>query len=77
MLESTITAKGQTTLPKGVRDLLGLRPGDRVRYLVSGGQVRLLRPRKVMTLCGSLRGDTAPERAAAAADDPAPERADR
>jgi AbrB family looped-hinge helix DNA binding protein len=53
--ESTVTAKGQTTLPKDVRDLLGLQPGDRIRYLVTGDSVRILRPRKAMSLCGALQ----------------------
>lgn len=60
MYESTVTAKGQTTLPKDVRDLLGLEPGDRIRYLVSGDTVRILRPRKAMSLCGSLKHDGPP-----------------
>ena len=34
MTESSITKKGQTTLPKSVREFLGLRAGDKVRYLV-------------------------------------------
>lgn len=55
MYESTVTAKGQTTLPKDVRDLLGLEPGDRIRYLVTGDTVRILRPRKAMSLCGALK----------------------
>lgn len=77
MLESTVSAKGQTMLPKDIRDLLGLRTGDRIRYLASGDQVRLVRPRKVMTLCGSLLGDTAPEGAEAAGDGRTPERTER
>lgn len=60
MYESTVTAKGQTTLPRDVRDLLGLAPGDRIRYLVSGDSVRILRPRKAMSLCGVLRRDGPP-----------------
>jgi AbrB family looped-hinge helix DNA binding protein len=60
MYESTITAKGQTTLPKDVRDLLGLEPGDRIRYLVAGDSVRILRPRKAMSLCGVLKREGAP-----------------
>ncbi|SEA35583.1 AbrB/MazE/SpoVT family DNA-binding domain-containing protein [Rubrimonas cliftonensis] len=55
MYESTVTAKGQTTLPKHVRDLLGLEAGDRIRYLVTGDTVRILRPRKAMSLCGALK----------------------
>jgi AbrB family looped-hinge helix DNA binding protein len=53
-LESTVTSKGQTTLPKEVRERLGLTPGAKVRYLVIGDEVRLVRPRKVMSLCGAL-----------------------
>ena len=60
MYESTVTAKGQTTLPKDVRDLLGLEPGDRIRYLVTGDTVRILRPRKAMSLCGALKHDGLP-----------------
>lgn len=60
MYESTVTAKGQTTLPKDVRDLLGLKPGDRIRYLVTGDTVRILRPRKAMSLCGALKHEGPP-----------------
>lgn len=60
MYESTVTAKGQTTLPKDVRDLLGLEPGDRIRYLVTGDTVRILRPRKAMSLCGALKHEGPP-----------------
>jgi AbrB family looped-hinge helix DNA binding protein len=39
---STITAKGQTTIPKKVRDRLGLRPGSRLDFeLLADGTVRL------------------------------------
>lgn len=55
MQESTVTTKGQTTLPRQVREALGLRPGDRVRYLMlDDGEVRLLRPRPVSGLSGVL-----------------------
>ena len=40
MQESTITTKGQTTLPRTVRTALGLAPGDRVRYVILDGEVR-------------------------------------
>lgn len=55
MQESTVTSRGQTTLPRAVREALGLRPGDRVRYLLlENGEVRLLRPRPVSSLAGLL-----------------------
>jgi AbrB family looped-hinge helix DNA binding protein len=31
---STITAKGQTTVPKEIRDRLKLKPGDKIEYVV-------------------------------------------
>jgi antitoxin PrlF len=38
-MTTTITAKGQVTLPKRVRDAVGLKPGDKVdvRATASGG----------------------------------------
>ena len=38
-MNTTITQKGQVTLPKQVRDAVGLKPGDRVevRATASGG----------------------------------------
>ena len=55
MHESTVTIKGQTTLPRPVRAALGLTPGDKLRYLIlDDGEVRLLRTRPVADLAGSL-----------------------
>ena len=36
---SKITAKGQLTMPKPVRDVLGVGEGDRVRFVVANGVV--------------------------------------
>lgn len=55
MLESSITKKGQTTLPKAVRNALGLQAGDRVRYILSDRQVRLLPVRPISRLYGVLQ----------------------
>ena len=53
--ESTVTVKGQTTLPKGVRVALNLSAGDRIRYIMlDGGEVRLLRVGSVRRLRGLL-----------------------
>jgi len=41
MLHSTITQKGQTTIPSEIRQLLGLKPGDVLAYAVEGGAVTL------------------------------------
>jgi len=34
--DATITEKGQTTVPKPVREALGVRNGDRIRFRVDG-----------------------------------------
>ncbi len=57
MIESTITKKGQTTLPKLVRETLGLQAGDRVRYVIADGEVRILPVRPISRLFGALRHD--------------------
>ncbi|MCY4143687.1 MAG: type II toxin-antitoxin system PrlF family antitoxin [Gammaproteobacteria bacterium] len=54
MIESTITKKGQTTLPKAVRESLGVQAGDRVRYIISDSEVRILPIRPVSRLFGVL-----------------------
>jgi antitoxin PrlF len=54
MQESTVTVKGQTTLPRDVRAALGLASGDRVRYVILDGEVRLMKARPVKELRGLL-----------------------
>ncbi len=51
-----MTSKGQITVPKDVRLRLGLKPGDRVRFIVEGdGRVRLLpAKRDISELVGIL-----------------------
>ena len=60
MLESTVTKKGQTTLPKAVRDTLGVQAGDRVRYVVLDDEVRILPVRPIGRLFGVLKHDGPP-----------------
>ena len=35
---ATVTDKGQVTLPKAIRDLLGIRPGSRIDFEVAADQ---------------------------------------
>ena len=37
-----IMAKGQITIPKDVRDVLGVSSGDRVSFIVEGNNVRMV-----------------------------------
>lgn len=39
MPNSTMTSKGQTTVPKEVREALDLKPGDRLTWQIKGGRV--------------------------------------
>lgn len=37
-----VMAKGQVTIPKDVRDVLGVASGDRVTFVVEGSTVRIV-----------------------------------
>lgn len=55
MIESSVTSRGQTTLPKVVRESLGLSAGDKVRYVICGQEVRILPVRPISRLFGMLK----------------------
>jgi AbrB family looped-hinge helix DNA binding protein len=56
-MESTLTIKGQLTIPKPIRDQLGLSPGDRVKFFVHpDGTVFLLPKAPVSRLRGMVKG---------------------
>ncbi len=40
-ISAKVTSKGQITLPKEIRELLGVGSGDSVRFEVEGGSVRV------------------------------------
>lgn len=37
-----VMSKGQVTIPKDVRDILGISSGDRVTFVVENGNVRII-----------------------------------
>lgn len=43
VLFSKVTAKSQTTVPREVRELLGVKPGDMLVYRIAKGKVTLAR----------------------------------
>jgi antitoxin PrlF len=52
----TISEKGQITVPKDVRDALGLHPGDRLLFDVESGDravVRKARPARLVEILAS------------------------
>ena len=61
MVESAVTSKGQTTLPKAVRQALGVVPGDRVRYVIfDNNEVRMLPVRPLSRLFGAFKHEGPP-----------------
>ena len=55
-MESAITVKGQATIPKAIREHLGLKPGDRVKFFVHpNGSVVLLPKLPASALRGMLK----------------------
>ena len=62
MATATVTSKGQITLPKEVRDHLGLKRGDRVDFSIDAeGNVQMrMAKRSVSELFGFLKRPEAP-----------------
>ena len=50
MVTATMTSKGQLTVPKEVRDRLGLKPGDKVELVLSGDHMVTMRKRRRLRL---------------------------
>jgi len=55
--DSTLTSKGQTTIPKDIRDNLGMKAGDRMTFtmLPDGTVLMRVKNKRLMSLAGSLR----------------------
>ena len=55
--DATLTSKGQTTIPKEIRDNLGLKAGDRMTFtlMTDGTVVMRVKSKSVMDLAGVLR----------------------
>lgn len=68
---STVTSKGQVTIPKEIRDLLRIRSNDKVDFVLDGEKVLLVPVKTLRDLRGAVpaqgKGDLAEERARAKA----------
>lgn len=51
---STITKRGQTTIPGRVRDALRIKPGDKLEYVVEGDHVTMRVHAGTIALKGAL-----------------------
>ena len=59
MATARITSKGQITVPKQVRDRLGIEPGDALEFHFEDGrlEVRPVRRRRLKEFRGLFRGE--------------------
>ncbi|MDX6645448.1 MAG: hypothetical protein QOK40_1175 [Miltoncostaeaceae bacterium] len=55
-MTSRLGPKGQVVIPKAMRDVLGLVPGDEVAFALEGRSVRLMPSRPAASAAGSLAG---------------------
>lgn len=55
-IDSTLTSKGQTTIPKEIRDELGMKPGDRMTFTLMPDSTVVMRvkSKSINDLAGSL-----------------------
>lgn len=49
-----VMSKGQVTIPKDVREILGISSGDRITFVVENGNVRLINS-SVYAICSRHR----------------------
>lgn len=62
MSETTLTSKGQTTIPKDIRDQLGLKAGDRLTFtlLPDGTVILRVKNQSLINLGGCLQQENQP-----------------
>jgi antitoxin PrlF len=54
---STVTTKGQVTIPKSIRDALGIGPNDRIAFIREGERVLLQPLRTLKTFRGAVKAN--------------------
>jgi antitoxin PrlF len=54
MLHSTVTSKGQTTIPEKIRKALRIKPGDKLEYEVEGDRATIRVHPGIQSLKGVL-----------------------
>ena len=60
--ETTVTEKGQVTIPQEIRRIMGLRPHDKVRFEVVGDTISIKRASsKLLQWFGSVAPKEKPE----------------
>lgn len=59
-----VTSKGQVTVPKAVRDALGIQEGDEIVFRVEGNRAVLARTPRFLDLAGTIQVPAAKRSAA-------------
>lgn len=54
---TTLTTKGQVTIPKEIREALGLKPGDKVVFEKEGNKVVLKNPKTLLDFRGYVKAE--------------------
>ncbi len=52
---STVTSKGQITIPKEIRSLLNIRTNDKVDFMIEGGRAVLVPVKTLKELRGTVQ----------------------
>lgn len=60
MLVTTITRKGQATIPLSIRTDFGLLPGTKVQFFQDGGEIKLRPLPTLESFMGALKGKKLP-----------------
>jgi AbrB family looped-hinge helix DNA binding protein len=53
---ATVSSKYQVVIPKSIRESMGIKPGDKVRFMLINGSLRVIRDIPLQDLKGTLRG---------------------
>lgn len=53
-ISSRLSSKGQVTVPKPVRDVLGMEPGDSLLFRVEGGRASLSKTGDFIAMAGTV-----------------------
>jgi AbrB family looped-hinge helix DNA binding protein len=53
---STVTSKGQVTIPKEIRDILHIHTNDKVDFVLDGERVVLIPVKTLLDLRGAVKG---------------------
>ena len=56
MTTITISPKFQVVIPKAIRDLMGLRPGQKIQAIAYEDRIELIPVRRMKEMRGFLRG---------------------